>query len=253
MPKIVSIHSFRSGAGRSVITTNLAALMAAGGQRVAVIDTNLESPSLHILFGLPEDEITYSLNDYLWGRCASIQETLHDVTPRLNANLPGQLFLIPGSPDFLEMRRIIQHGYDVGLLNYGCYELIDKLGLDVLLIDTCPGLGAETLASITIAHTLALVLHLDNQDYPGTDVIINLTGKIEMPYRRLLIANEVPAVFDPEMVKTKLEKAFNLEVAAVLPYSEALITLTGAHIFVLNYPDHPITAVFKETAAKLVA
>jgi septum site-determining protein MinD len=253
MSKVISVHSFRGGTGKSVIVANLAALLAAQGKKVAVIDTNLESPSLHVLFNLPEEEFTYSLNDYLWGRCNSIQQTLHDVTSRLQPDLPGQVFLIPGSTHFFEIRRIIQQGYDVGLLNYGCYELTDKLGLDTLIIDTQPGLNAETLASIAIVSSLVIVTRLDNQDYRGTGLLIDLARKFDLPFRRLMIVNEVPLAFDLDDVKTKLQQTFECEVAAVLPYSDEMMSMPGPHIFVFNYPDHPLTLHLKEAMAQLMA
>ena len=43
--------------------------MAAEGKRVGVIDTNIQSPGIKVLFGLYADKMKYSLNDYLWGRC----------------------------------------------------------------------------------------------------------------------------------------------------------------------------------------
>ncbi len=251
MSKVISVHSFRGGTGKSVIIANFAALLAAQGKKVVVIDTNLESPSLHILFNLPEDEFTYSLNDYLWGRCDNIQQTLHDVTPHLHVNLPGQIFLIPGSTHFFEIRRIIQEGYDVGLLNYGCYELIDKLGVDTLLLDTQAGLNAETLASIAIVNSLVIVTRLDSQDYRGTGLLMDLARKFDLPFRRLMIVNEVPLVFDLTDVKTKLEETFDCEIAAVLPYSDEMMSMPDPHIFVFNYPDHPLTAILKAAIAQL--
>ncbi|MHA2160599.1 MAG: nucleotide-binding protein, partial [Candidatus Thorarchaeota archaeon] len=45
--KIVSIHSFRGGTGKSNIAANLAATAALDGKRVAVMDTDIASPGIH--------------------------------------------------------------------------------------------------------------------------------------------------------------------------------------------------------------
>src|SRR6185436_17035247 len=105
MSKIVSIHSFRRGTGKSIMTANIAALLAAEGRRVIVLDTNLESPSLHILFHLPEKEIRHSLNQYLWDQC-TIHDTIHDVTARLGADVSGQVLFIPASTEINDIKRI---------------------------------------------------------------------------------------------------------------------------------------------------
>lgn len=69
MAKIIAFHSFRDSSGKSNIAVNLTVLMAAAGWRVGVVDADLHAPCLHTLFGVPEGEIRYSLNDYLYGRC----------------------------------------------------------------------------------------------------------------------------------------------------------------------------------------
>ena len=73
MSTIIAIHSFRGGTGKSNITANVAALLAVGGRRVGVIDTDIQSPGIHVLFGLDEEHMNYALNDYLWGTCTITQ------------------------------------------------------------------------------------------------------------------------------------------------------------------------------------
>jgi cellulose biosynthesis protein BcsQ len=41
------------------MTANLAAVIAGEERRVAVIDTDIQSPGLHVLFGLSGDQITW--------------------------------------------------------------------------------------------------------------------------------------------------------------------------------------------------
>jgi MinD-like ATPase involved in chromosome partitioning or flagellar assembly len=250
MARIISIHSFRGGTGKSNTTANLAALLAAEGRRVGVVDTDIQSPGIHVLFGLTGQEITHALNDYLWGKC-SIEQAAMDVTPRLKANLKGQIFLIPSSIKAGEIARVLREGYDAQLLTTGFRNLVKKLELDVLLIDTHPGLGEETLLSIVISDVLAIVMRPDQQDYQGTGVTVEVARKLEVP-RLVLIVNKVPACFDPEGVKAQVEQAYGCEVAAVLPHSDEMMILASAGIFVLRYPDHQITATLKQALAKLL-
>ena len=251
MSKIISIHSFRGGTGKSNTTANVACLLAAEGQRVGVIDTDIQSPGIHVLFGLGEEEMKHSLNDYLWGKC-DIGETAHDVTPSLGVDIKGQVFLIPSSIKAGEIARVLREGYDVGLLNDGFHELIEVLGLDVLMIDTHPGLNEETLLSIAISDALGIILRPDQQDYQGTGVTVEVARKLDVP-RMVLIVNKVPSVFDLAKVKSKVERTYGCEVAAVLPHSDEMMVLASAGIFALRYPDHPVTATLKQLAARLVA
>jgi MinD-like ATPase involved in chromosome partitioning or flagellar assembly len=251
MPQIISVHSYRGGTGKSNFTANLATLLASRGRRVGVVDTDIQSPGIHILFGLDEAEMRHSLNDYLWGTC-HIRETAHDVTPRLSGEIAGRVFLIPSSMKAGDIARVLREGYDVGVLRDGFHELIDALKLDVLMIDTHPGLNEETLLSIAISDALAIVLRPDQQDYQGTSVTVEVARKLDVP-RLILIVNKVPSVFDVADVRARVEQTYNCEVAAVLPHSDEIMALASAGIFVVRYPDHPITAALEQVATKLVA
>src|SRR3989304_6600216 len=70
MGKIVSIHSFRGGTGKSNVTANLAVQVALAGKRVGVVDADIQSPGIHVLFGLDETNMGKTVNDYLHGKCA---------------------------------------------------------------------------------------------------------------------------------------------------------------------------------------
>ena len=56
MARIVSVHSFRGGTGKSNTTANVAAVLAQSGLRVGVIDTDIQSPGIHVLFGLSGEQ-----------------------------------------------------------------------------------------------------------------------------------------------------------------------------------------------------
>jgi MinD-like ATPase involved in chromosome partitioning or flagellar assembly len=259
MSKIISIHSFRGGTGKSNTTANIATLLAAEGRRVGVIDTDIQSPGIHVLFGLNEDDIKYSLNDYLWGKC-DIQKAALNVTSHLGSDIKGevlvipkgQVYLIPSSIRAGEIARVLREGYDVGLLNDGFHKLVEELNLDVLMIDTHPGLNEETLLSIAISDALAIIMRPDQQDYQGTSVTVEVARKLAVP-RMVLIVNKTPSSLDFAAVKARVEQTYNCEVAAVLPHSDEMMTLASSGIFILRYPDHPITAMLKQVAATLMA
>ena len=251
MSKIICVHSFRGGTGKSNTTANVAALLAMEGRRVGVIDTDIQSPGIHVLFGLAGDAIGHSLNDYLWGRC-DLSQAAHDITTNLGSGVKGKLFLIPSSIQADEIVNVLREGYDVSLLTQGFRSLIKELALDVLLIDTHPGLNEETLFALAISHALAIIMRPDQQDYEGTGVTVEVARSLDVP-RMLLVVNKIPPAFDPAEVRARVAQAYNCEVAAVLPHSDEMMTLASAGIFVLRYPDHPLTALYKEVAARLVA
>jgi MinD-like ATPase involved in chromosome partitioning or flagellar assembly len=251
MSKIISVHSFRGGTGKSNTTANIATLFAARGMRVGVIDTDIQSPGIHVLFNLDEEDMRHSLNDYLWGKC-EIEECAHDLTSKLDTTIEGKVFLIPSSIKPGEIARVLREGYDVGLLNDGFHDLVEGLNLDVLMIDTHPGLNEETLLSIAISDALAIIMRPDSQDYQGTSVTVEVARKLDVP-RMVLIINKTPLVFDPDDIRQRVESTYNCSVAAVLPHSDEMMTLASSGVFVLKYPEHEITKLFNQIADVLIS
>lgn len=257
MSKIISVHSFRGGTGKSNTTSNLAALFAAEGNKVGVIDTDIQSPGIHVLFGLEEEDMRYSLNDYLWGKC-EIQHAAHDVTatalqgaPADAANVKkGQIFLIPSSIKAGEITRVLREGYDVGLLNDGFHKLIEELNLDILLIDTHPGLNEETLLSIAISDALVIIMRPDQQDFQGTGVTVEVARRLDVP-KMVLVLNKTPPLLDFDELKTQVEEIYRAPVAAVLPHSDEMMALASRGVFVLRFPNHPITQSLKRVVRML--
>jgi len=247
---IVSVHSYRGGTGKSNTTANLAALLAAEGKRVGVIDTDIQSPGIHILFGLGDKAIRHSLNDYLWGTCR-IKDAAYDVTSRLGRSVPGAVFLIPSSMKAGDIARVLREGYDVSVLRDGFHEAIAELKLDVLMIDTHPGLNEETLLSIAISDVLLIVLRPDQQDYLGTSVTVEVARKLDVP-GLFLIVNKVPAAIDAAHVRARVEETYNAPVVAVLPHSDEMMALGSNGVFVMQYPGHPMTAALTQVARTLV-
>jgi MinD-like ATPase involved in chromosome partitioning or flagellar assembly len=146
----------------------------------------------------------------------------------------------------------LREGYDVGMLNEGFRTLIEDLNLDILIIDTHPGLNEETLLSIAISDELVILLRPDSQDYQGTSVTVEVARKLDVP-RMTLIVNKTPEAFNADEVKLRVEQAYNCEVAAVLPHSDEMMVLASSGIFALHFPDHPVTASLKKVAARLAS
>ena len=239
MTTVISIHSFRGGTGKSNTTANLAGQLAAGGARVGVIDTDIQSPGIHVLFGFGDD-LDNTLNDYLWGK-APIKDVAHDVTSVIAANTTvadgGALFLVPSSMKAGDIARVLREGYDVGTLNDGFRDLAKDLQLDYLLIDTHPGLNEETLLSLTISDILLLILRPDRQDFQGTAVTVDVARKLGVP-ALYLIVNKVPAGVDTDDLRAQMTAAYSSQTAAILPLSEEVVQNASSGLFSLTSPDH---------------
>jgi MinD-like ATPase involved in chromosome partitioning or flagellar assembly len=255
LTKIVSTHSFRGGTGKSNTTANLAVMVARAGHRVGVIDTDIQSPGIHVIFHVEPTAVSKSLNDYLWGRC-KIEEAANDVTETALGEYPThhvrtKLFLIPSSINTGEIARILREGYDVARLNDGIHELSKALDLDYLFIDTHPGVNEETLLSLAISDVLVLIMRPDHQDFQGTAVTVELARRLEVPQMFVMI-NKVPSGMDYDALRRKVAQSYNCEVAGILPLNAEIARLASSGIFTNRYPDHPFSLELGRVTEKIL-
>ena len=249
MGSVVAIHSFRGGTGKSNLTANLAYCCASQGVRVGIIDTDIQSPGIHVLFGLGEAVTKYCLNDYLKSKC-SIKETVYDVSERLS--LPeGSISLIPSRLNAAAIVGMLKEGFDVQRLSTAVSELSTGLKLDVLFVDTHPGVEEDTLLSIALCDILVVILRPDEQDYLGTAVTFEIARRMEVP-RTLLIANRVPPELDMDQLLAKLEETYKVPVIGVLPFSYGLMMAQSKQVYSFASPNDPFSLATKAAAEKIL-
>jgi MinD-like ATPase involved in chromosome partitioning or flagellar assembly len=251
MPKVVSIHSYRGGTGKSNFTANLATTVASQGHRVGVVDTDVPSPGIHNLFCLEPEQMGKTLNNYLWGD-TPIEDAAYDVSANVGLTGSGKLYLVPSSVKADDIARILKDGYDVRLMNDGFRSLVKGLQLDYLFIDTHPGLSKETFLSIAISHILILILRPDKQDYQGTAVTMDVARQLKV--RKMLLAiNKAHSKLNVEALKHKVEETYRETVAGVFPLSEDVVQLASEGVFCVKYPEHPMSKEFHKVAMQIMA
>jgi MinD-like ATPase involved in chromosome partitioning or flagellar assembly len=249
MAKIISVHSYRGGTGKSNLTANLAVCLARSGKRVAVVDTDIQSPGIHLLFGVEDTTSLRTLNDYLWERCP-VHEAATEVTPASVIDGGGRVWLVPSAVQAGEIAKVLREGYDVGLMNDGLRDLSDHLALDHLLIDTHPGLNEETLLSIAISDVLVVLLRPDRQDFQGTAVTVEIARKLEVQELLLVLNKVLPSVAARGFVE-EVSRTYKAPIVGVLPETAEMLELGSAGLFTLRFPDHSLSAEIRRVASRL--
>jgi MinD-like ATPase involved in chromosome partitioning or flagellar assembly len=251
MSTIVSLHSFRGGTGKSNLTANLACSMVQRGKPVAIVDADVQSPGLHVLFGLDAGNMGYTLNDYLYGHCP-IEEVAHVVSGQLSQQAAGgALYLLPSRMAAGDIAKVLRENYEIHLLLDGLYELSEVLKLDYLLLDTHPGLNEETLLTIGISDLLILLLRPDKQDFQGTAITVEVVRKLGVKHV-LLVVNKVVPSLDGQSLKQHVQKSYNAPVIGMLPLSEEMARLGSEGLFTQINPDSPYSKGVQEVVDQML-
>src|SRR3989337_3869477 len=104
--KAIAIHSSRGGTGKTVIATNLAAILASRGFNVALLDLDFRAPSLATVFSKGiEDPVKRWLNDFLDGQC-TVEQALINVSE--GYHLKGRLLIGLANPAIEAIRNTME-------------------------------------------------------------------------------------------------------------------------------------------------
>jgi len=93
-PRIWAVGGGKGGVGKSVVSANLAAAMAAAGRRCVILDADLGGANLHTLLGVSRPR--HSLSQLLTGDVSSLADLM------VQTSVPG-LWLVSGNQALLEM------------------------------------------------------------------------------------------------------------------------------------------------------
>src|SRR3989337_3637648 len=99
MSKIIAVHSYKGGTGKSLLSVNLAAILAKQGKKVCLFDLDFRAPSLFSILKVENAECW--LNDYLNGTC-EIGKVLLDLSSRIQCN--GKFFVGLANPATVAIR-----------------------------------------------------------------------------------------------------------------------------------------------------
>jgi MinD-like ATPase involved in chromosome partitioning or flagellar assembly len=205
------------------------------GRNVGVIDTDIQSPGLHVLFGLAGHRFRYTLNDYLHKKCTIEKASInHTKAMKLRS---GSIHIIPASLNADDISTIIREGYEVADLRAGFKQIMQAKKLDYLFIDTHPGLDQETLLSMATTDLLFVVMRLDQQDFLGSAITLALAKKLGVP-STFIVCNKCPGIYDFDKVRRDIESEYNVKVASVIPLFTRLIELGSRQILVQTSPNH---------------
>jgi len=139
MVRIIDVCSGKGGVGKTTVAANLGVALQELGQRVVVVDCNLTTSHLSLLFNAYFFPFTF--NNFLKNEC-KLEEAVY-------LHQSG-LSIVPASLELRELPEV-----DVVSLKSKMKEVFASF--DVALLDSAPGLGREALIALQLADEVLFV------------------------------------------------------------------------------------------------
>jgi MinD-like ATPase involved in chromosome partitioning or flagellar assembly len=245
---IITLHSYKGGTGKTLLSVNLATIFADKGKRVCLLDLDLRAPSLSSAF---KNKQKYWVNDYLNKAC-KIDNILTDCTPSYIKD--GQLFVGLANPSTAAIREMSSKDRKWGLEALGRLlslknSLLKDLGFDYVICDSSPGLQYSSINTIVVADMVLVVTSIDKSDVKGTQRMIH--DLYELYEKKTgIIVNKVPQTILSGKTHIKLDTR-QLPIIDLVPCSCDVLRSGGEYLFAFEKTEHPVTQKLRKIAAEI--
>ncbi|MEJ2241619.1 MAG: MinD/ParA family protein [Candidatus Bathyarchaeota archaeon] len=255
MGKIIAVHSYKGGTGKTSLSVNLAATYARKGNKVCLMDLDFRAPSLHALF--KDYKTDYWLNDYLNGVC-EIDKVLIDATK--DHGNGGELLVALANPSTEAIRDMTAKDRKwemkaLGRLLSLRSSILNDEGFDYIVFDTSPGLQYSSINAIVTADVVLVVTSLDASDINGsqrmTTELYDLFEKKTGILVNKVIADYLSSPEEEKKFNKYIKGVHSLPILATIPCFCEVLRAAGDFIFSEERPNHPFTQTLENLATKV--
>jgi len=234
MARVISVVSGKGGVGKTTVSINLATALMGLGERVLLVDADLETPCVSVHLGTPSVPIT--LTSAIKGE--------HHIDDTVYVHSTG-LRVVPASLALHSFTRanIVQLGKAIDAL---------KKKADILVIDSPPGLGHVVQ---TIIGKSDQVLIVTNPELPALSDAIKAVKLAERYETTVLgvVVNKVDYEPEFEVSATDVEALLEYPIIAALPSEKHVKRALSNYIPAVRYaPNCKFSYKMNVLAAKLV-
>jgi septum site-determining protein MinD len=252
---VLAVHSYKGGTGKTIISTNLAAILSREGRNVCLIDLDLRAPSLDKTFGVEGEK--FWVNDFLDGECEP-SDILFDVST--GRGLKGRLLVALANPSMEAIRATVasdRKGEMRALRRLLALRdhLLKKLAMDYIILDTSPGLSYASINAVAVADLMLVVATWDASDLAGAQGMVGeLYSMLEK--RAIVLMNKIPRQLlingsTKRRLADQFKKAFKLPVVDLIPCYCEVLRQERSTIMAFERPKHPFSRTLTGVAKRI--
>ena len=244
---LIAFHSYKGGTGKTLLSVNLATILANNDKKVCLLDLDFSAPSLNVIFKNVAAE--YWLNDYL-NRDCGIDKVLKDCCSDYVANRRIFVGLANPSPKAIQKIAAKDRKWEMKALSRLLSLktlLLKKLKFDHVILDTSPGLQYSSINAVFSADAVFLVTTLEKSDIEGTRRMIQDLYEI-FDRKAKIILNKVQ--FDSLSIGKLKFDWLGLPIIGAIPCSCDILE-AEEYFLAGKKPNHAFIRTLKEVATEI--
>jgi len=240
--QVIVVTGGKGGVGKTNVAVNLSLALAERGRQVMLLDADLGLANVDVLLGLAPPK---NLANVIKGQCE-----LRDVLLRG----PRGINIVPAASGCRRMSHLTpaQHA---GIIQ--AFSDIDEK-LDVLVIDTAPGIGSSVISCIRASREVLIVVCDEPTSLTNAYALIKmLSHSYGMNRFRILVnmtqsSQEGPKLFARLVRVTNLFLDVSLQYVGAVPYDECMRKAVKKQRAVYDaFPRSQCSLAFKSIAKKI--
>jgi len=252
--KIIAVHSYKGGTGKTLLSLNLAATFVKHGKNVCLFDLDFRAPSLSTVLKI--EKVECWLNDYLNGTC-EIDKVLTDLSDRIQKG--GKLFVGLANPTTEAIRDMSAKDRKwemraLGRLLALRNSLLNDKGLDYLIFDTSPGLQYSSINAIVSADLVIVATTFDRSDVDGTKRMLHELYELFEKKTEIVLNKVMYDVYSrsgKEDIQGKIKDIYQVPLLGTIPCFCDISRAEGNIIFAQEKPEHPFAKILEDMANKI--
>ena len=253
MSKIIAVHSYKGGTGKTLLSVNLAATFAKQGKKVCLFDLDFRAPSLFAI--LKVENAPCYFNDYLNGTC-DIDKVLVDLSNRVPGEGKFLVGLANPSTEAIRDMSAKDRKWEMralGRLLSLRKALLNEKGFDYIVFDTSPGLQYSSINAIVAADLVVVATTGDRSDVDGTSRMLKELYNLFEKKTGLVINKVLDAASKTKRdeMDAKAKIIYQVPMLGLVPCFCDILRAEGSFIFAQDKPDHPFTKILYEMTRKI--
>lgn len=253
LQKIIAVHSYKGGTGKTSLSVNLAASLAKRGRKVAILDLDFRAPSLFSVLKMENSSVW--LNDYLNG-ASTINKIIQETNGKTVNN--GKLFAGLANPSTEAIRDMSAKDRKwemraLGRLLSLRNSLLKEQNFDYIIFDTSPGLQYSSINAIVAADLVIVATTSDRSDVNGTSRMLRELYNLFEKKTGVVINKVLDANLNSkkEELNKRVKDVYQVPLLGLVPCFCELLKAQGNLIFVQDRPNHPFTKIMDEIAIRI--